>query len=101
MIPEDLVTNSLLLYFFSFLTNQKQQLGFQQVVGLVTRIISVFCLKRVGLYFEAMQNSRNFYKGVFLHVILVCITVLWDMSNFLKKVKDFALSSSNCNFLSF
>ena len=31
------------ILFFSFLTNQKQEPGFQQVSGLVTRNISVFC----------------------------------------------------------
>ena len=32
------------IFFLSFLTNQKQKSGFQQVVGLVTRNVSVFCL---------------------------------------------------------
>ena len=32
------------ILFFSFLTNQKEESGFQQVGGLVTRNISVFCL---------------------------------------------------------
>ena len=32
------------ILFLSFLTNQKQESGFQQVGGLVTRNISVFCL---------------------------------------------------------
>ena len=31
------------ILFFSFLTNQKQESGFQQVGGLLTRNISVFC----------------------------------------------------------
>ena len=44
IIPTDLVTNSLLLSFCPFLlTNHKQELGFQQVGGLVTRSLSVFC----------------------------------------------------------
>ena len=30
--------------FLSFLSNQKQESGFQQVSGLVTRNVSVFCL---------------------------------------------------------
>ena len=38
-----LVTNLLLSFFFSFLTHQKQKASFQQVGGLVTRNISVFC----------------------------------------------------------
>ena len=41
IIPTDLVTNSVLSFFLSFLTNQKQESGFQQVGGLVTRNISV------------------------------------------------------------
>ena len=32
------------ILFLSFLTNQKQESGFQQVGGLVMRNISVFCL---------------------------------------------------------
>ena len=61
----------------SFLTNEKQESGFQQVGGLVTRNISVFCLWRVALYFKVMPNSIDFYKGVFLHVIPVRIIVPW------------------------
>ena len=64
------------ILFFSFLTNQKQESGFQQVGGLVTTNISVFCLQRVALYFKAMPNSIGFYKGIFLHVISVRIIVL-------------------------
>ena len=67
IILADLVTN--------LVTNQKQKSGFQQVGGLVTRNISVFCLSRVALYFKAMPHSINFYKGIFLHVIPVRIIV--------------------------
>ena len=35
---------STLILFLSFLTNQKQESGFQQVGGLVRRNISAFCL---------------------------------------------------------
>ena len=41
--------NFTFILFLSFLTNQKQESGFQQVGGLVTRNISVFCLKRALL----------------------------------------------------
>ena len=41
VIPKNLVTN-LLFSSFSFLTNLKQESGFWQVGGLVTRNISVF-----------------------------------------------------------
>ena len=63
IIPTDLVTNSLWFLFLSFLTNQKQESGFQQVGGLVTRNISVFCLLQVALYLKAMSNSIDFYKS--------------------------------------
>ena len=59
----------------SFLTNQKQESGFEQVGGLVTRNISVFCLWQVALYFKAMPNSIDFYKGIFLHVIPIRIPI--------------------------
>ena len=75
IIPTDLVTNLLFFLFLSFLTNQKQEPGFQQVGGLVTRNISAFCLSRVALYFKAMPNLIDFYKGIFLHVIPVRIIV--------------------------
>ena len=38
-ISTDLVTNSLLSSFFSFLINEKQESSFQQVGGLVTKYI--------------------------------------------------------------
>ena len=49
IIPTYLVINLLLSSFFHFLQQkqeqkQKQESGFQQVGGLVTRNISVFCL---------------------------------------------------------
>ena len=44
IIATDLVTNLHLSFFLSFLTNQKQESGFQQAGGLVTRNISVFFL---------------------------------------------------------
>ena len=44
IIPADLVTNSLLSPFLSFCKIQKQESNFQQVVDLVTRNVSVFCL---------------------------------------------------------
>ena len=61
--------------FLFFPANQKQKSGFQQVGGLVTRNIFVFCLQWNALYFKAMPNSRDLYKGTFLHVIPVRIIV--------------------------
>ena len=55
----------------------KSYSGFQQVGGLVTRNISVFCLYRVALYFEPKPNPIDFYKGIFLHVIPVRVIVPW------------------------
>ena len=60
---------------FSFLTNQKEESGFQQVDGQVTRNISVFVYWRVALYLKAMPNSIDFQKGIFLHAIPVRIIV--------------------------
>ena len=42
IIPTDLATNLVLSFFISFLTNQNQEPGLQQVGGLVTRNIYVF-----------------------------------------------------------
>ena len=72
IIPTDLVTD-----FFLFLQTKKPESGFQQVGGLVTRNISIYCLKRVALYFKAMPNSIDFYKRIFVNVIPVRIIVPW------------------------
>ena len=72
------------ILFLSFLTNQKQESGFQQVGGLVTRNISVFCLYPVTLYLKGMRNSVDFYKGIFLHVIPVRIIVPWSKDHYAK-----------------
>ena len=42
---------------------------------MAKRNISVFCLQQVALYFKAIPNSIDIYKGIFLHVIHVCIIV--------------------------
>ena len=44
IIPRDLITNLVFVLFLSFFANQKQESGFQQVVGLVMRNISIFWL---------------------------------------------------------
>ena len=65
IFPADLVTNSLLSSLFSFLSNLKQESGFQQVGSPVTKNISHFCLYLVALYFKAILNSIDFHKGIF------------------------------------
>ena len=52
------------ILFLSFLINQKQESGFQQIGSLVTKNISVFSLERVALYFKAMPISIDFYKRI-------------------------------------
>ena len=84
------------ILFLSFLTNEKQESGFQQVGGLVKRNISAFCLQRVALYFKAMLNSIDFHKGIFLHGIPVCIIVscfdiVWH-AGLLHKLKSYGIS---------
>ena len=54
---------------FVLLTNQKQESGFQQVGGLVTR--------NICFLFIAIPNLIDFFKGIFLHVIPVHIIVSW------------------------
>ena len=44
------------ILLLSFLTLQKQESGFEQIGGAVTRNIYFFCLKRVTLYVKAMLN---------------------------------------------
>ena len=43
-----------LIHFLSFITNQKQETGFQQVVGLVTRNTSFFA------YSESRSTSKSY-----------------------------------------
>ena len=74
------------ILFFSFLTNQKQESGFQQVGGLVTRNIPCFCLQQAAIYLKATLNSIDFYKGIFLNIIPACIIVpcLKQAKNFMR-----------------
>ena len=46
------------ILFLSFLKNEKQESGFQQVGGLVTRNISVFCLSRLALLRSHAELNR-------------------------------------------
>ena len=66
---------SVFILFLSYLTNQKQESGFQQVGGLVTRYISVFFIASCALLQRHVEFNRLFYKGIFLHVIPVRIIV--------------------------
>ena len=61
--------------FLLFLRKQKQNSDFLEVGGLVTRNISAFCWQWIMLFFKAIPNSIDFYKGIFLNVILVQIIV--------------------------
>ena len=61
IFPTYLVTNFLLSSFLSFLTNQRQESGFKQVGGLVTRNISVLI---------------DFYKGILLNAIPAVLIIV-------------------------
>ena len=80
-------------FFFSFLTNQKQESGFQQVGALVTRNISVFCLKLVALYFKAMPNSVECYNGDFL----ACYSCSY-YSSMLRRIKTASRNKTKLTF---
>ena len=66
MIPADLGTNSdlvvfitdLVIFFLSFLTSQKQESGFQQVDGLVTKNICFLFMASRALF----QNHAEFNR---------------------------------------
>ena len=73
-IPTDLVTNSLLSSFFSFLQTKNKNQVFSKLMVWYQEIFA-FCLYRVALYFKAVMNSIDFSKGIFLHVILIRIIV--------------------------
>ena len=67
IIPTNLAANSLLSLFCpAFETiNKNLSTSFTKVGGLVTGNVSVFCLYRVKIYFKAIPNSIDFYKGIF------------------------------------
>ena len=73
IIPIKFIYKFAFIPILSFLRKQKQKSNFQQV--LVARNISTFSVKRAALYFRAMPNSIDFYKAIFLHVILIRIIV--------------------------
>ena len=74
------------MLLFSFLTNQKQKPGFQQVGGLVTRNICFLLM--------ASRTLLQSHTGIFLHVISVCIIVSW----FTKKAVCFKFSAILCTY---
>ena len=73
--PADVVTNSLSCFFCPFFQTKRQEQSLQKVGGGVTRNFSVFQLQQAVLYFKAIPNLIDFYRGIFLHVGPVCIIV--------------------------
>ena len=56
------------IYFFLFLVlshEPKQESYFQEIAGLITKNISIFCLSWFTFHFKGMPNSINFYKRIF------------------------------------
>ena len=75
------------ILFLPFLTNQKQESGFQEVAGLVTRNIYLFCLHRVALYFKVMPNSIDFIWQ-FPHMLFQFVSLqFYDVIFFLFPVR--------------
>ena len=72
-----------IIFFLSFLSNQRQESGFRQVGGLITRNISVFLWITNRALLKAMSNSIDSYKWFFSHVISVRIIVPWQNENFI------------------
>ena len=68
IVPTDLVTNLIVSSFCPFLLTKNKDQGFSKVVAR-----NVFCLHRTVIYFNAMLNSIDFYKGIFLYVIPVLL----------------------------
>ena len=73
------------IYFLSSRRIRKQESNFWGIGGgLVTRNISVFYLSLVAIYFKAMSNSIDFFKGIIFHVIPNYITVPCYRAVFMK-----------------
>ena len=66
MIPTNLITNSLVFFFWSFIRHQKHESNFQEVRVSLMKNISVFW---IVLSFRGMLNSIDFCKNIFLHVV--------------------------------
>ena len=75
IILTNVVTDSLLSHFCSFVEIKNKNSNFWKVDDVVARSISVFYLERDALFFKGMPNSIDFYKRNFLLVIPARITV--------------------------
>ena len=82
MIPTDLVTHVLLSSFCPFLQTKKR---IRFSASWWSGNEKYFCVLFFALYFKAMRNSTDFYKGIFLHIIPVCIIVRIIVSCFKQK----------------
>ena len=76
IIPTDLVLQICFYPLFVFSFKLKSRIKFSASLWSGNEKNSAFYLERVVLYFKAMLNSIDFYKGIFLHAILVRIIVL-------------------------
>ena len=70
----DLITNSFLSSFCSFIQAKNKNHVFSKLVACNEKYFCFFLL-RVALYFKAMPNSIDLYKGIFLHSIPARIIV--------------------------
>ena len=71
--PTNLVTNSLLSFFFVLLKKQKIRIKILAIGGLITKHTSVFCLYHI--MFKSMPNSVDVYEIIILDVISFRIIV--------------------------
>ena len=71
-ISTDLVTNLLLFLVCPFLQIKNKNQVFSKLAVWQKEMF----LFIVALYFKAMPDAIDLYKGIFLHVIHVCIIVL-------------------------
>ena len=97
IIPTDLVTNSFLSSSYPFLRTKDMNWVFNNLV-LWWREICFLFIASHALYFKAMPNSIDFYKGIFLHVISVRIIVPWLNIGFMKMVLKWPLYSNVITF---
>ena len=76
IIPTDLVLQICFYPLFVFSFKLKSRIKFSASLWSGNEKNSASAGARVGLYFKAMLNSIDFYKGIFLHATLVRIIVL-------------------------
>ena len=75
IIPANLVTNLSLSLFCLFLETKNKNQTFTKLMIWSKEIFLLFAYSVFALYYKGIPNSIEFYKRIFLHIVLVSIIV--------------------------